>query len=660
IVMSGCRPFGGGQDLVTVQMPFTYGYSALCTQGVGGSYSHNTRVTYYDIDLDTPNDRDDYVYAPIGGTIYVHDTNRTSGFGVHVNIDLGDGTFILLGHLDDVFVENGSEVGQGQLIATEGTTGASTGDHIHMGRHQGNAWDDALSSVSIEGLAIEAYDSADRSDTTWTTDQFVCDLSWGHTYQSRMDTTLWHPDGTLVKTPLASEVYVLEGGYKHHILDEQVFWSYNWDFSQVVLVDDGELACYADGAELQDEVLIDALYTSGQVWLLVGEQDGEDNLRYRVNASNWQAVLKSWGINASTYDDLRTDSSIMSDFPQSAENATMRDGTLVREVSSSAVYVVANSAAYPIVDWNIYLAMGFWSREIIVVDDGDVAQIQGYVGSCATGMACVSQESIFSCAIESWDDGDDDFSIATVDDDDDNEQEDTSAPDTIVCYWDDDNDGYGNGNVRVEFELDSCPMGYASNGDDWCDNDSTAHTYEQCERHDNTNDTGEADADTDSDSDSDTDTDSDADADADADADSDSDADADSDADSDSDADTDTGSGLNQVCVTEEGVTTWDLGIFTDVDTSHWVSESGGVARVINPVLSDDSGTNCYDFSGSWAKFNGYGQSSGLWGSYVVGADNGNPNIVLSSGGKASVLKVTVNGYELGFCADSFDLCWNR
>ncbi|HAL50536.1 MAG: Serine-aspartate repeat-containing protein F [Candidatus Uhrbacteria bacterium GW2011_GWD2_41_121] len=676
LFMSGCHGFGGGQDLVTVQMPFAFGYSSLCTQGVGGSYSHNTSQTRYDLDFDTPNDRDDYVYAPVGGTIYVHDTNRISGFGVHINIDLGDGTFILLGHLDDVFVQDGSEVAQGQLIATEGTTGASSGDHLHMGRHLGDAGQDALSSTSIEGLAIEAYDANDPGVLSRLTNEFTCDLSYGHNYQSRMQTVLWHPDGTLVKSPLSSEVYVLDDGYKHHILNEQVFWSHNWDFSQVTFVDEVELACYATGAELDQEVQISAVYDSGTVWLLVGAQDGEDNLRYRVDTRYWQSILQSWGISASTYGDLSQDTSIFADYPLSVENAELREGTLVTEASTSDVYAIANGAAYPIQTWDAYVAMGFLTRNIVVVDDGAINQIQGALGDCGADMGCISYNDLMFCGLE------DDFQSATVDDDnqdtdtgdtgvDNTQTEDTGSddntPDTIVCYWDDDNDGYGNGNVSETFVSQTCPRGYSSNGDDWCDDDPTAHTYEQC--HDSGgnigDDTDEADADTDSDSDSDTDSDSDADADADADSDSDSDSDADSDADADADSDSDADADSdadtdNEVCVTREGVSIWDLGIFTDLDSSHWVSESGGVARVLNPILSDDSSSTCATFAGSWAKFNGYGRSSGLWGSYVVGADNGSSAIVVTDGSKASVLALTVNGVSLGFCTDSFDLCWNR
>ncbi|MBT3230566.1 M23 family metallopeptidase [Candidatus Uhrbacteria bacterium] len=404
LLLAGCLGFGGGgQDVITIQMPFAYGYSSLCTQGVNGSYSHGYSSTRYDLDLDTPNDRDDYIYAPIGGTAYVHDSDRDDGFGVHINIDLGDGTYIILAHLDDTLIGDGEEVAQGQLIAIEGTTGASSGDHLHIGRHSGDATSNGWDGVSLEGLVIEAYSSSDGGLDSYLTSEFVCDLSGGHYYQSRMETPVWHPNGTLVMTPNSPDVYVLNEGYKYLIEDEGVFWSYNWDFSQLVYVDETELACYADGASLSDETQITAVYNEGVVWLLVGAQDGEDYLRYRVSSSYWQAILKSWGITASTYDDLSTSTELFDYYYESSQSATLREGTLVTEASSSDVYVIMQGAAYPILDWDTYLGLGFWNREVIALDDGAVHGIQGSVGDCNTGFGCITYEDLLYCGGESWD-----------------------------------------------------------------------------------------------------------------------------------------------------------------------------------------------------------------------------------------------------------------
>ncbi|MDP2631534.1 MAG: YCF48-related protein [Candidatus Uhrbacteria bacterium] len=51
---------------------------------------------------------------------------------------------------------------------------------------------------------------------------------------------------------------------------------------------------------------------------------------------------------------------------------------------------------------------------------------------------------------------------------------------TITCYADNDGDGYGNGSASSAVESTTCPTGKSSNGSDWCDGDSSAHTYAQC------------------------------------------------------------------------------------------------------------------------------------------------------------------------------------
>lgn len=54
------------------------------------------------------------------------------GFGKHVIIDHGDNVTSLYGHLDTIKVKEGDEVKPGNVIGTEGSTGWSTGPHLHF------------------------------------------------------------------------------------------------------------------------------------------------------------------------------------------------------------------------------------------------------------------------------------------------------------------------------------------------------------------------------------------------------------------------------------------------------------------------------------------------------------------------------------------------
>ncbi len=65
--------------------------------------------------------------------------------GNSVFLDHGNGLISMYFHLDEVFVENDDEVSRGRLIGTVGSTGRSTGPHLHFGvRWQGARVDPEL------------------------------------------------------------------------------------------------------------------------------------------------------------------------------------------------------------------------------------------------------------------------------------------------------------------------------------------------------------------------------------------------------------------------------------------------------------------------------------------------------------------------------------
>lgn len=56
----------------------------------------------------------------------------TTGYGIHVIIDHGDGLTSLYGHLSEIKVTQGQGIHKGDLVGLSGSTGHSTGPHLHF------------------------------------------------------------------------------------------------------------------------------------------------------------------------------------------------------------------------------------------------------------------------------------------------------------------------------------------------------------------------------------------------------------------------------------------------------------------------------------------------------------------------------------------------
>ena len=69
------------------------------------------------------------IFATSSGTVAA--AGWCGGYGNCVTIDHGDGCFTLYGHLSRVDVATGQRVGSGQALGLVGSTGNSTGPHLH-------------------------------------------------------------------------------------------------------------------------------------------------------------------------------------------------------------------------------------------------------------------------------------------------------------------------------------------------------------------------------------------------------------------------------------------------------------------------------------------------------------------------------------------------
>ena len=100
--------------------------SGIVTSRFGARWGRTHKGTDIGAPAGTP------IVAAASGTVSVAQYGYNGGYGNYVIISHGNGVQTLYGHCTSLNVEEGQYVSQGQLIATVGTTGNSTGNHLHL------------------------------------------------------------------------------------------------------------------------------------------------------------------------------------------------------------------------------------------------------------------------------------------------------------------------------------------------------------------------------------------------------------------------------------------------------------------------------------------------------------------------------------------------
>ena len=72
---------------------------------------------------------------------------KRGGYGNVVVLEHGDGTTSLYAHCDELKVAKGDRVGRGDVIATVGSTGRSTGPHLHLEVHRNGEAVDPMAEI---------------------------------------------------------------------------------------------------------------------------------------------------------------------------------------------------------------------------------------------------------------------------------------------------------------------------------------------------------------------------------------------------------------------------------------------------------------------------------------------------------------------------------
>ena len=89
------------------------------------------------------------IYASRGGTVIYTDPYCTTTYGKYVIIDHGDGYTTIYAHMSKILVSKGQTVSRGQVIGKVGSTGRSTGPHLHFEIRKDGERQNPMNYVSI-------------------------------------------------------------------------------------------------------------------------------------------------------------------------------------------------------------------------------------------------------------------------------------------------------------------------------------------------------------------------------------------------------------------------------------------------------------------------------------------------------------------------------
>jgi len=108
---------------ITFTKPVVSGYTITSRFGARASGTHSG------LDIAAPTGTP--IYAAAAGTV-TNVVYMTTSYGIHAKIQHANGVETLYAHCSELYVTEGQYVAQGELIGAVGSTGRSTGPHLHL------------------------------------------------------------------------------------------------------------------------------------------------------------------------------------------------------------------------------------------------------------------------------------------------------------------------------------------------------------------------------------------------------------------------------------------------------------------------------------------------------------------------------------------------
>lgn len=109
------------------QYPFKDGYRTTSNFGWRRLYGKDD----YHTGVDLVGTGSKLIYPVNSGTV-VYVKYSSTGYGNHILINHNNGIWSLYGHLSKIHVKNGQKVNKDTILGVEGSTGNSTGSHLHL------------------------------------------------------------------------------------------------------------------------------------------------------------------------------------------------------------------------------------------------------------------------------------------------------------------------------------------------------------------------------------------------------------------------------------------------------------------------------------------------------------------------------------------------
>lgn len=116
-----------GSIYKTIAGPFAWPTTGVITL----EFAQSSKYQLFHTGLDIAGKRGDPITPFMDGKV-IYAGEISWGYGKHIVIDHGDNVTSIYAHLDKIYVAPGQEVEPGDIIGTEGSTGWSTGPHLHF------------------------------------------------------------------------------------------------------------------------------------------------------------------------------------------------------------------------------------------------------------------------------------------------------------------------------------------------------------------------------------------------------------------------------------------------------------------------------------------------------------------------------------------------